>query len=184
MAGVFNGAVLTQKGLALLAKAQGGECAIVFTKAATGNGSYAEGEDASTRTSLKSQKQEFDLETVTIQNNTNVFVKFIITNYKSSSEYLTEGYYVKEIGLFATDPDEGEILYAIAIAVTDQWDYLPSYNDLLPSTITVDMLIEVTNASEVTIEAPNHMYLYDESTGDKYILGIVNGLMYYEEVEE
>ena len=40
MAGIFNKAVLTQKGLALLAKAGGGLCTIVLTKAATGDGSY------------------------------------------------------------------------------------------------------------------------------------------------
>ena len=60
---------------------------------------------------------------------------------------------------------------------------MPAYNDLLPSTITVDFLTEVANASSVTIEAPNQMYLYDETTGDKYVLGIENGLLYYEEVE-
>jgi len=111
-------------------------------------------------------------------------VKFIITNYKSESEYLTQGYYVREIGLYAQDPDEGEILYAIATAVSGHEDYLPSYNDLLPSTITIDMLTEVANADTVTIEAPNKMYLYDDTTGDKYVLGVENGLLYYEEVEE
>jgi hypothetical protein len=110
-------------------------------------------------------------------------VKFIITN-KQDSGNLANGYYVKEVGIFATDPDEGEILYAIAIAVENQWDYMPAYNDLLPSTITVDFLAEVSNADEVTITAPNEMYLYDQATGDKYVLGVENGLMYFEEVEE
>ncbi|MBE6014706.1 MAG: phage tail protein [Lachnospiraceae bacterium] len=184
MAGVFNEAVLTEKGIALLAKAQAGLTTITLTKAASGDGSYTEGEDISKQTALKSQKQEFSINTVMVQNVSNVFVKFIITNYKSETEYLTHGYYVKEIGLFATDPDEGEILYAIATAVTDQWDYLPAYNDLLPSTITIEMLTEVANADTVTIEAPNKMYLYDDTTGDKYVLGVENGLLYYEEVEE
>ena len=184
MAGVFNEAVLTTKGIALLAKAQANICAIQFTRAVTGNGSYSSGEDLTGRTALKSQKQTFNLNTVTVKNNTNVFVKFIVTNYKSSIDYLTQGYYVTEIGLYAMDPDEGEILYAIATAVTDQWDYMPSYNNLIPAKITIDMLAEVVNADTVTIEAPNEMYLYDENTGDKYVLGIQNGLLYYEEVEE
>jgi len=184
MAGVFNEAVLTQKGIALLAKAQAELCTIALTKAVTGDGTYTEGEDISQRTALKSQKQDFSINTVMVQNVTNVFVKFIITNYKSESEYLTQGYYVREIGLYAQDPDEGEILYAIATAVSGHEDYLPSYNDLLPSTITIDMLTEVANADTVTIEAPNKMYLYDDTTGDKYVLGVENGLLYYEEVEE
>jgi len=44
-------------------------------------------------------------------------------------------------------------------------------------------LTEVANADTVTIEAPNQMYLYDQVTGDKYTLGVENGLLYYEEVE-
>ena len=182
MAGAFQASVLTKKGIALNAKAQAGRCKITLTKAAAGDGSYSSAEDLTSRTALKSQKQTFPLNTVTVQNQSNVFVKFIMTN-KQDSGNLKNGYYVKEVGLFATDPDEGEILYAIAIGVQDQWDYMPAYNDLLPSTITVDFLTEVSNADTVTIEAPNQMYLYDETTGDKYVLGIENGLLYYEEVE-
>ena len=76
----------------------------------------------------------------------------------------------------------GEILYAIALGVEGQCDFMPSYNDLIPSTITVNFLTEVANAESVTIEMPNERYLYDEDTGDKYVLGIKSGLLYYEEV--
>lgn len=182
MAGVFKEAVLTAKGIALLAKAQAGRCTIKLTKAATGDGSYSDGEALTNRTSLKSKKQEFALITVTTQNQSNVYVKFIITN-KQDTGNLKNGYYVKEVGIFANDPDEGEILYAIAVAITDQWDYMPAYNNLLPSTITVNFLTEVSNASEVTIEAPNQYFLYDQVTGGKYTLGVENGLLYFEEVE-
>lgn len=184
MAGVFNEAVLTTQGIALLTKAQAGLCTITLTKAVSGDGSYAEGEDITGRTALKSQKQEFSINQVTVQNPKNVFVKFIITNYKSALDYLAEGYYVKEIGLYATDPDDGEILYAIATAVTDQWDYLPSYDNLIPSKITIEMVTEVSNADEVTVEMPNREYVYDDITGDKYTIGIENGVLYVEEVEE
>lgn len=113
MAGIFNEAVLTTKGIALLAKAQAGRCTIALTKAETGDGAYADGEDLKARTALKSQRQTFPLITVRTQNATNVYVKFIITNKPESGGNLAQGYYVKEVGLFATDPDEGEILYAI-----------------------------------------------------------------------
>lgn len=180
MAGIFQEAVLTRKGIALLTKAQTGKCNIVLTKAAAGNGSYAPGEEISELTDLKAKKQTFQLTTVTVQNQSNVFVKFIMSN-KQDTGNLVNGYYVKEIGIYAQDPDEGEILYAIAIGVENQWDFMPAYNDLLPSTITVDFLIEVSNAENVTIEMPNKMYLYDDTTGQKYVLGIENGLLYYEE---
>lgn len=182
MAGVFKSAQLTAKGIALIAKAQAGRCAIQLTKAVSGNGTYSDGETLINRTALKAQKQTFPLTTVKVQNATNVYVKFIMTN-KQASGNLTSGYYVTEVGLYAQDPDEGEILYAIAIGVKDQWDYMPAYNDLLPSTITVDFLTEVANASQVTLETPNSYYIYDETTGQKYKLGINNGLLFYEEVE-
>ena len=159
MAGVFKEAVLTAKGIALLAKAQAGRCTIKLTKAATGDGSYSDGEALTNRTALKSKN-------------------------KQDTGNLKNGYYVKEVGIYAQDPDEGEILYALAVGVANQWDYMPAYNDLLPSTITMDFLTEVANATDVTIVTPNSMYLYDQTTGDKYVLGVDNGLLYYEEVEE
>lgn len=179
MAGVFQESVLTRKGIALLTKTQTGACTIALTKAMSGDGSYTPGEDISSRVALKSPKQTFPINTVTVWNPSTVLAKFVMTN-KQASGNLQNGYYVKEVGLYATDPDEGEILYAIAIGVPDQWDYLPAYNDLLPSTITVDFMTEVSNAESVTIEAPNLMYLYDEGTGDKYSLGIKNKQLFCE----
>ena len=44
-------------------------------------------------------------------------------------------------------------------------------------------MTEVANADEVVITTPNQTYLYDQTTGDKYVLGVDNGLLYFEEVE-
>ena len=146
----FKEAVLTRKGIALLAKAQAEEKTIAFTRAVTGSGEYEEGEDLASRTELKNYQQEFAPTTIQRQNETNVYVRFSITNNPSYGA-LTHGYYVTEIGLMANDPDEGEILYGIAIADEDKADYLPAYNNLLPAVIGVDFLIEVDNAESVTI---------------------------------
>lgn len=184
MAGIFNEAVLTQKGIALLAKAQAGGT-ITLTKAVSGAGEHASSENLSACTALKDKRQEFALTSVKVQNQTNVYVKFVMSNAEDrSGNSLATGYYVKEVGIYAKGSDGVEVLYAIATGVANQWDYMPSYNDLLPSTITVEFLTEVANASEVTIEMQNNMYLYDDTTGDKYLLGINNGLLYYEEVAE
>lgn len=146
----FKEAVLTRKGIALLAKAQAEEKTISFTRAVTGSGEYEEGEDLASRTELKEYQQEFAPTTIQRQNETNVYVRFSITNNPSYGA-LVHGYYVTEIGLMAMDPDEGEILYGIAIADDDKTDYLPAYNNLLPAVIGVDFLIEVDNAESVTI---------------------------------
>lgn len=183
MAGVFKEAVLTAKGIALLAKAQAGRCTIKLTKAATGDGSYSGGEALTNRTAHKSKKQEFALITVTTQNQSNVYVKFIITN-KQDTGNLKNGYYVKEVGIYAQDPDEGEILYALGSRSSKPVGLLARLQRPPPSTITMDFLTEIANATDVTIVTPNSMYLYDQTTGDKYVLGVDKGLLYYEEVEE
>lgn len=146
----FKQAVLTKKGLALLAKAQTDNTGITITKAVTGSGIYEDGEDVTTRTALKEQKQAFAPTTITRKNDTNVFIRFSITNNPSGGA-LREGYYVREIGIMANDPDDGEILYALAVTEENKADYLPSYNELMPSVIGVDFLIEVDNSENVTI---------------------------------
>lgn len=195
----FNSAVLTDKGINLLAKAQAGRTTIQFTKAATGNGSYTLGEKLNDRTALKEQKQQFLINNKSVINNSTLYLRFIITN-KQENGNLDVGYYVKEVGIFANDPDEGEILYAIATAVNEQWDYLPAYNNLIPSTITMEFYTEVHNASTVNIVAGAGNYvtqeefekfkkkqssdiiLEDKTSGKKYKLGIENGSVFVEEV--
>jgi hypothetical protein len=148
----FNAAVLTAGGIELNAKVQSGRCSIAFTKAATGDGNYEDGEVLITRTELKSKKQEFLISSLSVVNESTTVLRFIVTNH-SNTEDLKHGYYIKEVGIYAEDPDKGEILYAIATAVENEWDYMPAYNNLLPSTNTMDFYTEVSNASDVIIRA-------------------------------
>ena len=146
----FNTAIITEKGINLLAKA--GETTIEFTRAATGDGAYTDEEVLSERTSLKAQKQEFPISSVSVLDESTVYLRFIISNSQNTVN-LENGYYIKEVGIFANDPDEGEILYAITTAVTDQWDYLPKYNELMPSVITMEFYTKVNNSDKVCIKA-------------------------------
>lgn len=184
MAGTFQSSVLTAAGLLLNAKVQAGLCgAVELTKAQAGDGTYADGDDLESMTALKSPKQTFPIEAESARDSNNVFVTFQITNHQESGD-LETGYYVKEIGLFANDPDEGEILYAIAVGTANQWDYMPAYDDLLPTIITVDFLTTVANADSVTVDVPNRQYVYDISTGTRYMFGVDNGRVFFEEAEE
>lgn len=146
----FNAAVLTEKGIGLLAKAQAGQTGIEFTRAVAGNGSYDADERLTEKEALKDQRQEFPLDKLSVVNSTTTSIRFTITNEQASGNLL-EGYRVKEVGLYATDPDEGEILYAIATAVEGQEDFMPAYNSLMPAYITVEFYAEVSNAAHVTI---------------------------------
>ena len=133
----YRNAVTTRKGLALIAKAIAGQCNISFTKIEAGDGAYDDDEDTSKATSLKSKKQEFPISAKEVFNQSTVRLKYIVSNVNPDGSPLVEGYSVTGVGLYANDPDEGEILYAIAVAVNDKWDHLPAYNGLLPSTITM-----------------------------------------------
>lgn len=157
----FGAAILTQQGLNLIAKAQAGQAAIKFTKAAAGDGFYSDGEVLIGLTNLKSQRQEMPINEVAVVNDSTVYLKFVISNF-AETQSLNHGYYVKEVGVFAEDPEEGEILYAIAVAVNDQWDYMPAYNGLHAATILMEFYTEVSNAAEVTIVSGSGAYALQE----------------------
>ncbi len=148
----FKKAVITEKGLALVTKAQMGSTTLKFTKIATGAGSYGD-EDVSTQTGLREKKQEFSLSSISVVDNDTVKIRTVISNAG-----LAEGYYIREIGLFAQDPDEGEILYSLAVAYDGQWDYLPAESEVSPSTINLDTFSSVANASTVTIQGGTGAY--------------------------
>ena len=145
----WNPSKLTTKGKALLAKAQAGKCTIKITKAQTGSGRYSSGEAIDTRTSLKTPVQTLPIHSKEIQNGSTLVLKVTITNKTSDTETLSTGYELREFGIFAQDPDEGEILYSIATASVS--DYMPAYNGVIPSVISMSYYLEVANASSVTI---------------------------------
>lgn len=152
---IWNPSKLTANGKALLAKAQAGKCAIQITKAQAGNGSYTSSEDISTRTALKSVKQTFPISNKVINSNSALVLKITMENKE-----LTAGYDIREFGIFASDPDKGEILYSIATASTS--DYMPAYNGVVPSVINMSYYLEVANAANVTINSAGALALQSD----------------------
>lgn len=154
MAADFNTGVLTTRGLALLAKWQLGTVTPTITRAVIGSGTYTSGESITDRTALKSQKLSVGISTKYVQNGSTVLLKAIFDNTT-----VTTGFRVTEIGIYAIDPDLGEILYSMAVtADATNADYLPAYNGTYPSTIVFNYQIEVGNASSVTIQAGTGAY--------------------------
>lgn len=188
----FNSAVMTNEGAALLAQCQAGVAKMQFTAMVTGNGEYTKEEkrreSLQQRTSLKNQKQSFGFSKKEMATETSVLLAGVITNID-----LTTGYYVREVGIYAKnelDEDSDPILYSIAIAIVA--DYLPPYNGLAPSTITQEYYATVSNSAEVTIEAGTGALMLaedankitDDTTQIVYRLGVNNGLIYIQEVNE
>ncbi len=156
----FNQAILTSAGIALLAKVQADEDTIEFTSFVTGDGYYGDGEALTGRTALKKQRQSFPINSKEVINDSTVLITCVVTN-----KDLKAGYYIKEVGIYAKEKNSKSepVLYSIATAITDQWDYLPAYNNLLPATITMEFYTEVQNAKEVTFQASEMAYASSEA---------------------
>lgn len=167
--GNFNKAVFTAKGLALNTKVQASRSKINFSKISTGDGVWNVSE-LGNATALRSPRQSFTDKTVTIPEASTVKIAFKIVNTNLNTEYN-----IKEVGLFAMDPDEGEILYAIASAKENQWDFVPDSSE--PISYPYEFYIGVSNAADIILVTP-------ESDLDEHVIksvfddGGIHGLKY------
>lgn len=108
--------ILTKKGKALQAKAVAGEL-LTITKMKLGSGTIPDGVSPEDLNDLIQPKQILGLTAIEAKGNL-AKIQSVITNAD-----LSEGYYIRECGVFAQDPDEGEIMYAIMTDTSP--DFLP-----------------------------------------------------------
>lgn len=146
--GDFKSAVITQKGQNLLAKVISGNTVFNFTKIATTDNDNS-AEDLASLTEIGTIRQHTPISAIVKQNNSNVKISAAFYN-----RTLTQGYYVKTIGLYATDPDEGEILYSVSVADESMAtaDWMPPFNGIGVSSLEVNLVTAVSNASSVSVD--------------------------------
>ena len=141
----FSSLVITEKGQALVTKMMvSGGNGLGFTKIATSETAYPES-SLSTLTSLTGVKQETGISNIEKVSSTQVKLEASIEN-----STITAGYTINTIGLYATDPDDGEILYAVCRALVA--GYIPAYNGLSVSGATFELVVGVGAASNVNLE--------------------------------
>ncbi len=138
----FSNMVLTTKGSALQTKAQAGTTQLNFTRVAIGCGYLPDGAKLEDLTALVEEKQSLDINLISIENG----LATLRATFTNSG--LSTGYYVREFGVFATDPDEGQILYSVANA-GGMADYLPPEGANIVEQI-FDMVTVVGNAANVS----------------------------------
>lgn len=114
----WSGLILTQQGRQLQAKVEAGT-KLVITKLKLGSGVLPEGKQMEELRDLVTPKQNVGIATIEAQNDGTCKLSATISNTG-----LAAGYYVRELGVFATDPDKGEILYLVANDSAP--DYLPA----------------------------------------------------------
>lgn len=144
--GAFKSAVITKKGQALLAKVVAGTTKFNFTAIKVSENKLSG--DLASLTGIGTIKQSAQVASVIRQNSSNVKVSASFSN-----SGLSAGYYVRNIGLYATDPQEGEILYSISVAdeSTATADWMPPFNGIGVSSLMVDLVTAVSNASSVNV---------------------------------
>lgn len=140
----FNNTIITKKGHALIAKIVAGTATANFTKIRTSDHQYPSGTNFEELTSLSGIKQTVDVASVTKVSPAKIRVSGVFTNAA-----LEAGYYVRNIGLYAVDPQEGEILYSITTAIEADW--MPPQGGISASSILVDIETVVGNADNVNI---------------------------------
>ncbi|TGV24149.1 hypothetical protein EN829_044655 [Mesorhizobium sp. M00.F.Ca.ET.186.01.1.1] len=137
--GQFNGSVLTEDGLSLLTRARIGAASIQFTRIGIGDG-FPSG-DLRLQTKLVHETMSLPLLELKITGRGQTQIKAAINNTE-----LSQGVFIREIGLFANDPAKGEILYAVANA-GPLADYLPAAG--------TDVVEEIINFNTVIGSAEN-----------------------------
>ena len=132
----MEGTVITKKGIQLLAKVLASKNLLNITRAAVGTGKIQKGYDPSSMIGLVEYKMDAmisgcsasgDIAEITMQ---------------VSSEGIETGFIITEIGIFAEDPDDGEILYAY-IDLSDDAQYIyPEGGEAIKFVeITLDIII-------------------------------------------
>lgn len=102
----WSGAIMTKQGRALEAKVTAGICKLELTKLKVGDG---EPHEIESMTDLAAPKLDIGISSISPTDAGICDIEGVITNAE-----LEKGFYMRELGIYATDPEEGEILYAVA----------------------------------------------------------------------
>ncbi len=140
----YSKLITTAKGQALVAKVIAGTASDYdFTRIVASDDEF-QITDLEALTSL-TEKQSSVIAEKSVVNQVGVQVKAAFTNAA-----LAEGYYMHTLGLYATDPDDGEILFAVCIETTGNC-YMPPYTGVTVSGAIVTMTTVVSNSEDVDI---------------------------------
>ena len=132
---------LTKKGADYLATKLANELAVEFLKVEIGDGVVLSGQNLKNQTSLISYKKQAKILKKEQENNA-INITIQITN-----DDITQGFYLKEIGIYVNDSSDGGCLYWYCNE--DNAQYIPAKSDSVIA-FEIDIRMEVTN-SDATI---------------------------------
>lgn len=140
----FSQLIITKSGQDLLSKIllDGGK--LEFTKVCISDAEIAF-ESLETLTEIQNVKQESAVGEVTVTGSSAVKVEASFSNIS-----LSEGYFMRALGLFANDNGQS-VLYAAAVEQSGHC-YMPPYNGVTASGAALQLVTSVGNAENVSLE--------------------------------
>lgn len=145
----FKQAVITKQGRELMAKLLAGGTTTQFTKIVVSSTVYSDAQlenlTALTNIKMTAPAQAYGNNTATVA------VTAAIENTG-----LTAGFYVNTVGLYAVDPQKGEILYSVSSAKEN--GYMPADTGVSKSGFNFKIYVEIGNASQVNLEVDPAAY--------------------------
>ena len=150
--------VITNAGQELMTSLITKGTAASFTKIATSEHVY-EKEELGILLALEDIKQEVPISKLEQKDASTIEITAAITN-----EELTEGYYIKALGLYMKNDEGNEILYAVAI--DDIPDYVPAFDNKTISSIIYRLNVRVSNSEQVTLEVNPGAYALQQDLID------------------
>lgn len=135
--------VLTKQGLKLQAKVDAGN-AMQLTKCRLGSGTIGSGQQLEDLTELVAPVQTLPIASVTYSDDSHACIISAVTDNST----VTTGYYLREFGIYAKDPDDGEILYAVAS--DSEPDFIPAKGTSTVISQEIGVALTFANAANVT----------------------------------
>lgn len=139
----FNKTIITNNGRSLIAKVISGD-QIKFTKMVSSSRDYTSS-DLSQLTDLSNVEQTIVISSIKKTSDSAVKITGIFSN-----KDLKTGYKFKTVGLYAIDPDLGEILYSVTTA--SSVDDMPANTGIGLSSITIGLVTDVSNSNNASLE--------------------------------
>ena len=142
----MSGTVLTNKGLALVTKLVAASTELQISRVAVGTGRVPSGVDPQTMVDLNEYKMDAQIESYGVSPDQSD-VAYIAAQVSSIG--VSAGFAVTEAGVFATDPDVGEILYAY-LDLTEDPQYLYAETDAISKFAEITFNVLIGSVAKVT----------------------------------
>lgn len=139
-----EGSVITEKGRALLGKILAAQTPLVISYAMIGSGDMPSGTTPGAMTDLAAPVME-----ATIAAMTNPAAGEVKLLLQVLSTDVTTAFIAKEVGIWATDPDEGDVLYCY-VPMQEDPVQMRAAGDVVGKMLTLEISLIVSSASSVT----------------------------------